>query len=111
MTAHRPRFTDTVTSQRVPVFHHTELNIVKAWYMEPAACGECGTEEPVLCAPCFVLQEQDAAYFDLLDGSGAVVQAKIAWTYPQPFDFASELNGLVAFYADQVTIEEAPIGN
>ena len=53
----------------------------------------------------------DAAYFDLLDDSGAVVQAKIAWTYPQPFDFASQLIGLVAFYADQVTIEESPIGH
>ncbi len=53
----------------------------------------------------------DAAYFDLLDETGTVAQPKIAWTYPQPFDFATELNGLVAFYADQVTIEESPIQN
>ena len=34
--------------------------------------------------------------------------AEIAWTYDQTLDFAGELQDLVAFYGDKVTIEESP---
>ena len=50
----------------------------------------------------------DAVYFDLVDADGAVLVEKIAWSYPEPFPFASELAGRIAFYARHVTIEEAP---
>ena len=50
----------------------------------------------------------DAAYFGLVDGDGNAIQAEIAWSYPEPFGFAAELAGRVAFYADHVTIEESP---
>lgn len=50
----------------------------------------------------------DAVYFDLLDENGAVRREKIAWAYPKPFDFAPGLAGLVAFYPQFVTIEDAP---
>lgn len=48
----------------------------------------------------------DAVYFDLLDGAGDVAQASIAWSYPDPFDFAPELTGLIAFYPQFVAFEE-----
>ena len=51
----------------------------------------------------------DAAYFDLVGPDGAVLVPKIAWSYPDPFDFASELAGRIAFYASQVTVEEVPL--
>ncbi len=51
----------------------------------------------------------DAVYFDLLGSDGSVRQEKIAWSYPKPFGFAGELAGLVAFYPDHVTFEEAPL--
>ena len=47
----------------------------------------------------------DASYFALggsPDGSDDV----IAWTYSKPVDFADVLRGYLAFYADQVTVEE-----
>lgn len=47
----------------------------------------------------------DAAYFDLLDETGAVAVENIAWTYPEPFDFATDLKGLIAFYPEHVIIE------
>lgn len=47
----------------------------------------------------------DASYFALSEGGEA-----IAWTYSGAFDFASELKGHVAFYADRVTIEEKGFG-
>jgi len=50
----------------------------------------------------------DAIYFDLVDSTGAVLQPEIAWSYPEPFDFTTGLTGLIAFYADQVTLEESP---
>lgn len=43
----------------------------------------------------------DASYFSLGDDG-----APIAWTYDRPLDFARELQGLVAFYADRVSVEE-----
>lgn len=46
----------------------------------------------------------DAAYFDLVL-AGETVQ-EIAWSYPEPFDFAQDLRGRIAFYPDKVTIEE-----
>ncbi len=51
----------------------------------------------------------DAVYFDLPGMSGGIVAEKIAWSYETPLDFASELAGLVAFYGDAVTVEEAPL--
>ena len=51
----------------------------------------------------------DAAYFDLVDAEGAVQVPKIAWSYPEPPAFASDLAGRVAFYAKHVTIEDSPL--
>ncbi len=51
----------------------------------------------------------DAAYFDLVDADGELRVPRIAWSYPEPFGFASELAGRVAFYAKHVTIEEKPL--
>ena len=51
----------------------------------------------------------DAVYFDLTDGDGTVLADRIAWSYPQPFGFADEIAGLIAFYGDKVTIEESPL--
>ena len=51
----------------------------------------------------------DAAYFDLVDAAGEVRVPGIAWTYPEPFAFSSDLAGRVAFYAKYVTIEEKPL--
>ena len=42
----------------------------------------------------------DAHYFSVAG------EDPIAWTYDEPLPFAQELAGLVAFYADQVTVEE-----
>ncbi len=50
----------------------------------------------------------DAIYFDLVDADGAVLQTEIAWSYPEPFVFPTGLTGLIAFYADHVTVEESP---
>ena len=50
----------------------------------------------------------DASYFDLVDPSGAVVVESIAWSYAEPFNFAAELRGRVAFYPERVTFEDAP---
>lgn len=43
----------------------------------------------------------DACYFIVDDADEA-----IAWAYEAAFDFAKIINGRVAFYPDQVTIEE-----
>jgi len=51
----------------------------------------------------------DAAYFDLQGADGSVAAERIAWSYETPFDFAAELAGLVAFYGNAVTVEEAPL--
>ena len=50
----------------------------------------------------------DAEYFDLVIREGDVLATEIAWSYPEPPDFASALAGRIAFYADKVTIEESP---
>lgn len=42
----------------------------------------------------------NAHYFSAADGT------VIAWTYDEPLEFAAQLMGLVAFYPDEVTIEE-----
>jgi uncharacterized protein (DUF427 family) len=51
----------------------------------------------------------DAAYLDLVDDTGAIRQAGIAWCYPEPFEISAELTGLIAFYAKYVTTEETPV--
>ena len=48
-----------------------------------------------------------AAYFGLSDGQSS--HESIAWSYPEPLDFAEPIRGLVAFYASKVIIEEHPI--
>lgn len=50
-----------------------------------------------------------ASYFDLPDGTGGIREGKIAWTYAEPYDFAAGIAGRIAFSADKVTIEEAPL--
>ena len=47
----------------------------------------------------------DAVYFDLIV-DGAVAQPEIAWSYPDPPDFALALAGHIAFYPHLVTIIE-----
>ena len=51
----------------------------------------------------------DAVYFDLVDDAGTVTVPKIAWSYPEPFDFSSAIAGRIAFYGKLVTVEEAPL--
>lgn len=51
----------------------------------------------------------DAAYFDLVDAGGEIRQPGIAWCYPEPIECSAELAGLIAFYTDRVSIEEAPL--
>ncbi len=48
-----------------------------------------------------------ASYFDYVDHQ--VRFEKLAWSYLEPHDFAQEIKGLVAFYADKVIIEEHPV--
>ena len=48
-----------------------------------------------------------AAYFGVSDGQNS--HESIAWSYPEPLDFAEPIRGLVAFYASKVIIEEHPI--
>ncbi|MGB0506803.1 MAG: DUF427 domain-containing protein [Pikeienuella sp.] len=50
----------------------------------------------------------DACYFDLMDEADEVEAAEIAWAYDQPFDFASDLAGRIAFYTVGLTVTEAP---
>ncbi|MEM6665713.1 MAG: DUF427 domain-containing protein [Pseudomonadota bacterium] len=45
----------------------------------------------------------DASYFAAPGGPADVA---VAWTYAEPLPHAAALKGLVAFYADQVTVEE-----
>ena len=49
----------------------------------------------------------DATYFNLLGDDHTVLATKVAWSYEQTFDFASDLNGLIAFEPSLVTIIEA----
>jgi uncharacterized protein (DUF427 family) len=42
----------------------------------------------------------DASYFSLADGK------PIAWSYAAAFDFADVITGLIAFYPDEVAVEE-----
>jgi len=44
-----------------------------------------------------------AGYFDLPGGP-----KEIAWSYDETLDFAREIQDLIAFYGDKVTIEEHP---
>ncbi len=45
----------------------------------------------------------DAAYFDLL-GEADTRAESLGWAYPDPFDFASQLAGHIAFDPKRVTI-------
>ncbi|MEM7056053.1 MAG: DUF427 domain-containing protein [Pseudomonadota bacterium] len=49
----------------------------------------------------------DATYFDLEGDATPPSAPGIAWSYPRPVDFAADIAGRVAFYANQVIIEEA----
>lgn len=51
----------------------------------------------------------EAIYFDLMGTDGGVVIKDIAWAYPEPYDFAPELAGLLSFYTDKLTMVEAPL--
>lgn len=51
----------------------------------------------------------DAQYFDLVDKNDDFIEQNIAWSYIIPFDFVDGIKGLVSFYTDRVTIEEAPL--
>ena len=51
----------------------------------------------------------DAVYFDLLDDTGDVIEAELAWSYPAPIAVAAALRGRIAFYADRVAITERPL--
>ncbi|MEM8652023.1 MAG: DUF427 domain-containing protein [Pseudomonadota bacterium] len=47
-----------------------------------------------------------AIYFDLAGCAASSDALGIAWSYPKPLDFATEIAGRVAFYPNQVIIEE-----
>ena len=61
--------------------------------------------EPSDKARTFCPLKGHASYFDLPGGP-----KEIAWSYDETLDFAAELNGLIAFYGDKVTVEEHPAG-
>lgn len=48
----------------------------------------------------------DASFMSLTGRDGG---EDLAWTYTDPFEFAAELKGYVAFYAHRVIIKETPI--
>ncbi|MEZ5774293.1 MAG: DUF427 domain-containing protein [Hyphomicrobiaceae bacterium] len=52
-----------------------------------------------------------ASYFDLAAADGRAPVPEIAWSYRDTLPFAREIDGLVAFYGDKVTIEESPSGS
>lgn len=49
----------------------------------------------------------DASYFSV-ESAGETLP-DIAWSYEQPLEFSSEIEGLIAFYPDRVVIEEHPV--
>ena len=49
----------------------------------------------------------NASYFTYGEGEARI--DKLAWSYPQPLDFARDIEGLVAFYSDKVIVEEHPL--
>lgn len=51
----------------------------------------------------------DAQYFNLVSEAGAIIEENIAWAYPEPFGFIGDLEGLISFYTDKVSVEEMPI--
>ncbi|MEM1049372.1 MAG: DUF427 domain-containing protein [Pseudomonadota bacterium] len=51
----------------------------------------------------------DASYYDLVDAEGQVLVSDIAWSYADPLEFAADLSGRIAFYANHVTFEESPL--
>lgn len=50
----------------------------------------------------------DAEYFDLVDENEQCLHPRIAWSYPAPFDYASKISGLIAFYTETLLIQETP---
>lgn len=50
----------------------------------------------------------DATYYDLTDEAGAVVAENLAWRYPSPVVGAEALANRIAFYVDDLSIEEHP---
>ena len=48
-----------------------------------------------------------AAYFGFHDQQDK--HEKLAWSYPEPFEFSIKIKDLIAFYADKVIIEEHPL--
>ena len=51
----------------------------------------------------------DAGYLDVIGDEGKVIAPNLAWTYAKPFSFAKAITDRVSFYADRVTMEEAPL--
>ena len=49
----------------------------------------------------------DACYFSL--NHEGVTLTDLAWSYPTPLDFSSDIAGLIAFYGDKVVLEEHPL--
>ncbi len=49
----------------------------------------------------------DASYFSFDVGGEQLVD--LAWSYEKPFDFAKDIEGLMAFFGDRIVIEEHPI--
>ena len=49
----------------------------------------------------------DASYYAF--GSGPDLSTDLAWSYDNPFDFAQDLAGLIAFYPNKVIVEEHPM--
>ena len=47
-----------------------------------------------------------AAYFGISNGQDN--HESIAWSYPEPLEFAEPIKGLVAFYGSKVVVEEHP---
>ena len=51
----------------------------------------------------------DASYFNLYDDGGNLVQENIAWSYVFALELADGLKGLISFFTDGLTIEDAPL--
>lgn len=49
----------------------------------------------------------DAIYYDLLGHPSPPEAPGVAWSYPDPLDFAVEIAGRIAFYPNRLIIEEA----
>lgn len=52
-----------------------------------------------------------ASYYDLRSRSLDDAVSDIAWSYQEPLPFAGILQGLIAFYGNQIVLEEHPLGD